>query len=117
MTTKNKARQPLANVHPTSIGGLLDGLELFNMDSIDETSTLLSKMEALTEVLQGCTFEDGNHVCVPGDQVFWVALTLGDMAREVQEHVSAIHEQARNTWLMLKQRVAELDATQEVPHV
>lgn len=96
---------------------LLDGLELFNLDRINATDTLLSKIEALTNLLYGCIHEDGSGLTVNISHVTWALIMLEEMVKETQGHVSANYEQSRNAWIELKQRIARQAAAKEVHHV
>ena len=96
---------------------LLDGLELFDLWRIDATNTLLSKIEALTNLLYGCIHQDGSGLTVNISQVTWALIMLEEMVKETQEHVSANYEQSRNAWIELEQRIARQAAAWEVHHV
>lgn len=90
---------------------LLDGLEPFYHRRVEEPYDKISMIKALSSLLvcsQGGV-KSGYSFPINDEEISWIVLLMGNLAREVEENVDAIFEDTSVVWKELEQRALDFE--------
>ena len=113
--TTPQAQEATPATSPRRQSRLLAGLRPFHRCGFDEQYPAIKMIQALTSVLidsrDGLIGKDNDHSFpTTDDEMAWLLLLIGDLARKIDNNLDDAVERASFTWNELEQRALNLEA-------